>query len=229
MKVMNSMPKKLNIKPGDKFGYWSILTYPDYTVRPPRAWCRCKCGTVKNVSIHALSAGRTKSCGCRHNPPRVYVPKDYGINPGDKFGYWTVISQVGKCFICQCVCGNVHKVPATRLLSGRSLSCGCRRNEKKDMDNLQKGWSIMQKLRQSGTSPNYSSSRKTNKNSSTSITGVSLMKSGKYRAYIVIDRRQIYLGTFFDVEEAIIARKVAEEKYFRSREKIAKEIIKKCK
>ncbi|WP_196602234.1 hypothetical protein [Pectinatus frisingensis] len=220
------MPKKLDIKPGDTFGYWAVLTYPDYSMRPPRAWCRCKCGTIKNISIHALSAGRTKSCGCRHKLPKIYVPKDYGIKKGDTFGYWTILKQSGKYFICKCICGNIHKVAADRLLNGRSLSCGCQRNKKRDMDNLQKGWSIVKKLKQAGTNTSYTSLRKINKNSETKITGVSLMKNGKYRAYIVIDRRQIYLGSYLDIKEAIATRKAAEEKYFRPKEAVAKEILK---
>ena len=67
--------------------------------------------------------------------------------------------------------------------------------------------------------------RNTNKNSTTGHTGVSWSKSvGKYRAYITLDRRQIYLGSFDHIEDAIAARKVAEAKYFTDRQEMVDKI-----
>lgn len=53
----------------------------------------------------------------------------------------------------------------------------------------------------------------------------------KYRAYITVDRKQIHLGTFKKLEDAVKARRNAEEQYFSERqkrvEKIKKEVIQK--
>lgn len=55
-----------------------------------------------------------------------------------------------------------------------------------------------------------------NKNSTTGQKGVSYQKKlGTYRAYITINRKQIHLGSFATIEEAVKARKAAEEKYFK--------------
>jgi hypothetical protein len=52
------------------------------------------------------------------------------------------------------------------------------------------------------------------KNSSTGINGVALHKpTGKYRAYINIQRKQIHLGLFNTIEEAQTARKLADTQY----------------
>lgn len=55
---------------------------------------------------------------------------------GQKFGRWTVIEQAPKrpgitnaYWKCRCECGNTGEVPGTRLIKGKSLSCGCLRNE----------------------------------------------------------------------------------------------------
>lgn len=47
------------------------------------------------------------------------------------------------------------------------------------------------------------------------VTGVSFnKKSDKWEAYIGIDNKRIHLGKFNDFEDAVSARKEAEEKYF---------------
>lgn len=63
------------------------------------------------------------------------------------------------------------------------------------------------------------SREKVNKNSSTGITGVGIYRNKRtgeemYRAYITVKRRQIALGLYSDINDAIAARKAAEEKYF---------------
>ena len=51
------------------------------------------------------------------------------------------------------------------------------------------------------------------KNSTTKINGVSQRKDGSYRAYIMVNRKQIHLGVFSDLGDAIQARKDADIKY----------------
>lgn len=52
------------------------------------------------------------------------------------------------------------------------------------------------------------------KNNVTNYPGVSKNPSGKYRARITVNRKQIILGTFDTLDEAIQVRKKAEIKYF---------------
>lgn len=49
-------------------------------------------------------------------------------------------------------------------------------------------------------------------------------KSKSYRAYITVDRKQINLGTFGKLEDAVKARRNAEERYFSERQKRVNEI-----
>lgn len=51
-------------------------------------------------------------------------------------------------------------------------------------------------------------------NNSTGYVGVSKVKSGKYRAYIKKHGKQIPLGTYDPLEEAVEVRKEAERKYY---------------
>lgn len=56
---------------------------------------------------------------------------------------------------------------------------------------------------------------KTQKNNLSGTPGVSYRSNkGKWRAYIMIDRKQVNLGHYLNKQDAINARKVAERKYF---------------
>lgn len=121
----------------------------------------------------------------------------------DKINCWTVISTDAPPehryhILCRCVCGNEKWVSRSALRRGKSKSCGCQKH---------------------GLSVAYAGfGRRKNKNSRTGITGVSVWND-KYRAYITVDRKQIHLGTFKKLEDAVKARRNAEEQYFSERQK----------
>lgn len=53
------------------------------------------------------------------------------------------------------------------------------------------------------------------KNNKSGVVGVGWHKtSGKWAAYIAVDNKQIHLGLFDNFEDAVKARKEAEDKYF---------------
>jgi hypothetical protein len=51
----------MTITIGQQFGAWEVLSL-DATGR--RAGCRCRCGTVREVAVAALTDGTSRSCGC---------------------------------------------------------------------------------------------------------------------------------------------------------------------
>lgn len=64
------------------------------------------------------------------------------------------------------------------------------------------------------TQKNNSRNLALSKNNRTGVTGVSKTPNGKYRARIMVDRKEIRLGTFETLKEAAVARKNGETKYF---------------
>jgi len=69
---------------------------------------------------------------------------------GKRFGEWTVadglvVSHKGhKKVLCACSCGNRKMVPVSRLLSGRSNSCGCKRGGLDDLTGKKFGeWEVL--------------------------------------------------------------------------------------
>jgi hypothetical protein len=215
-------PKPIHI--GDHFGYWTVIGLDDgLPEHRYKALCRCVCGTVRWISRSRLRHGRAKSCGCKNHPL-----VDYGIHPGDKIGYWTILRQDRKYFICRCICGKERKVPVYRLMSGESLSCGCKKYQGRQEEikaAMKRGADLRDELSQSNLAVKYAGfGRQQNRNSTTGTTGVSKTRNGKYRAYIMVDRKQISLGTFADIEDAISARKEAEQRYFADRQEAADKI-----
>lgn len=51
------------------------------------------------------------------------------------------------------------------------------------------------------------------KSNTSGVTGVRVLPSGKYHAYIMVNRKQIALGSYDDINDAKAARQAAEVKY----------------
>lgn len=151
----------------------------------------------------------------------VYAHSD-SLLLGKTFGQLTVIERVnthGKAaYKCVCVCGQEIIVIGAQLLHGKTKSCGCLRKSiaRKNMETIKdKGYEIRKQMSVDGTNI-LTHSQKVSKNSTTGIKGVSqIKKTGKYRAYLYLKRKQISLGNFDTLREAQQARLDAEEKYYK--------------
>lgn len=84
--------------------------------------CVCECGTKTKVRAFALRNSSITSCGCIR---RLDIA-------GKKFGSLTAIaiSQTPRknnqtLWECLCECGKTTLVPASKLVSGHTSSCGC--------------------------------------------------------------------------------------------------------
>lgn len=131
-----------------------------------------------------------------------------------RFGMLTVTERVmidnRTHWKCKCDCGG-EKITKTNLLkSGSVKTCGCRGTFKKNQE---------KSLKKYYTNGTYISAlgndRAINSNNTSGYRGVSYRKErNKYRAYIKYQRKDIFLGNYDNIEDAIKARKCAEEKYF---------------
>lgn len=140
---------------------------------------------------------------------------------GTKFGDLEVLDFAGdkvlpcgtKEYLARCLCHKCGKETVTsynRLKSGGATMCvECSRK------NLQKGGKIVKDAAVAGSSVLSVQKRRLNINSATGYTGVSYHKKNKnYRAYIYFRRKQYNLGSYKKLEDAVKARKKAEEKIF---------------
>lgn len=130
--------------------------------------------------------------------PAFHVVKRHGENRG-VYSFWDCICKV---------CGNPCIIQQNRLHTYKS--CGCRLGlAQRDLYNRREVYAL------DGTLVNtLLENRKVNKNSTTGHKGVSRIADGKYRAYITLRRKQIHLGTYNTLDEAIQARQDGEDLYF---------------
>ena len=105
-------------------------------------------------------------------------------------------------WLCRCSCGRETKVTAAKLLSGNTLSCGCRKVKTLTENNRYiEGTELGRALQE-----NVKSSR-----SASGYTGVS-RKNGKWIAYINYKGNRYYLGSYEQLEQAVEARGRAKER-----------------
>ena len=91
----------------------------------------------------------------------------------------------------------------------------------------------MSSIHQAHLAPKYAGfGRKTNRNSTTGVPGVSLMPNSsksappRYRAQISVNGKQLHLGCFDNLEDAKRARQEAEQRYFKEKAQKAARIKK---
>lgn len=135
------MQKYKNIDISDTYGRWTVIEYAGkkgHKVKKDHWLCECSCEnhTKREVLGETLKNGRSKSCGCLQKESAKIVAEKLRtifLNPGDKFGHWTVKSFSGSSpykgstntYECECDCEwHTRKIiQASHLVSGATKSC----------------------------------------------------------------------------------------------------------
>ena len=191
-----------------------------------RYWkCKCDCGNEVSVIEGNLLRGTTRSCGCLEKELiSKRTEKNFTDITGNKYGKLTAISMFRKkdskginreYWKCKCDCGKETVVKGVALKSGNVKSCGCEIT-RAGKEYAKKGQEVLERdLRKEGTDLSKLSNIPTKQNRS-GVRGVSfLSKKNKYKAYIYFKGKYIELGTFDTLEKASVARRKAEDKYFK--------------
>lgn len=199
-------------------------------------YCDCDCGTKNKIVIgSALTSGAIRSCGCLHDEVasehfkksthgkkynKYDLDGEFGIgytNKGEEFYFdledydkiKDICWHMDKGYLIGRDIENQQDIRMHRLINEPSdyqvvdHINGCRYDNRK------------QNLR--NTSQKYNArNRKAPNNNTSGTMGVSYFKpQNRWKAYIIVDNKQIFLGYYDDIEEAIEARKNAEIKYFK--------------
>ena len=124
--------KKIELIPGEKYNYWTVLSLSDYISKKGERYynCKCNCGTIRDVKTCSLRNGQSKSCGCFVKETMSKL-KRIDIE-GLTFGKLTTIKRVANKnskhfnhWLCKCECGNEVIASTSALRSGKHKSCGC--------------------------------------------------------------------------------------------------------
>lgn len=129
--------KKQRLEVGQAFSRWTVIEslgtnkHHKYIAK-----CLCICGNVSVVTESALRGGHSKSCGCLFKEMRAEAIENIVSNlDGVKSGRLTAIKAVGtngksRMWECLCECGNTTQITSTALKTGRTLSCGCLKDQR---------------------------------------------------------------------------------------------------
>ena len=129
---------------------------------------------------------------------------------GQKFGRLTVLApaaNVGSrtAWLCRCDCGKKTVVRTYHLRSGHTKSCGCQNGDGGPRYAL--GLSYVD-----GTCVEMLAAKTVRKNNTSGVPGVDWWASkGRWRAAICFKGKRYYLGSYTRFEDAVKARKNAEE------------------
>lgn len=197
---------------GQKFGDLTVIRRIENSRSGASRWlCGCVCGADYEVLGTLLTNGKRTRCTSRAHG------KNYAFADitGQRFGRLTALYPSRRydksgsvIWRCRCDCGTETDISYNSLMYTKLKSCGC---QKKEHD---------QKLRTylthvDGTSVDMLKSKKIPADNTTGHKGVYLVR-GRYMAKIVFQKKQYYLGTYDRIEDAVTARKAAEEVLFDS-------------
>lgn len=223
------MAKRLDLV-GRRFGRLTVLSFYDVKNGKSRWLCKCDCGTEKIIIGTNLTrqVNPTRSCGCisteiilkqceLNKKYNTYdLSGEYGIgwtsNTNEEF-YFDLEDYDKIKDYCWRV-SNDGYIVTTGQKSLHSLIMDTENNQPIDHKMHNKKDNRKSQLRICTTQKN-NMNRSVSKNNTSGVTGVGWhKKNNKWEAKIKINKKLLYLGQFDKFEDAVKARKKAEEKYF---------------
>lgn len=195
---------------GQRFGRYTVIGPDGTATGGKRRWlCRCDCGKTGSVLESNLKSGHSSSCGCKKS-------RDLA---GCRVGRLTVLERSdqyasrGKRRVplwkCRCDCGAITYKATDTLTNPSQSMCGeCAGNyaaaKARAAAGYMDGTQLSRIINPSPASGNAAE-----------IRGVYFdPKSRKYRARLKLQGRMHNLGSFSTLEEAVSARRAAEEDIF---------------
>lgn len=180
--------------------------------------CLCDCGNQVVVRKASLISGCTKSCGCLRKYNTYDLSGEYGIgytSKGKEFYFDLEDYEKIKdyCWLSShdyiCTSINGKLVPIYRIvldIENESLLVDHRNHNK--ADNQKKNLRIV-------TYSQNNMNKSMQSNNTSGATGVVWYKAtNRWKAQIKINGKNMHLGYFTKFDDAVKARKQAEEKYF---------------
>lgn len=166
--------------------------------------CKCSCGNIVKASTAELLGEHKKSCGCLRTEHCKQMAKDI---TGQRFGQLTALNPTEKriggsvVWNCKCDCGKLCEASYNELKAGNQRSCGCLRNILQPPPAFQ--WESM-------TEEIYRQ-RRVRSDNTTGYTGVQKTRNGNWHAFITVNKQTYHLGTYSEIQQAVLARRKAEE------------------
>lgn len=213
------MPKKIEMT-GKRLGRLIVIEEAKRDRWGKVLWtCICDCGNIKVFNGCSLRQGDVKSCGCLHNDLLADISRIHGMHGSPEYISWANMIQ-------RCTNKNNPKFP---YYGGRGISvCKEWRNSfatfYQDMGPKPKGLTIERKNNELGYFKKnciwanrtiQARNRQLFKNNKVKLKGIHWDKRDKkYIVQIGANGKQYNLGYFNTIQQAVIARRQAEQDYW---------------
>lgn len=206
-----------------KFGKLTVIKYLGNDKHKKALWlCKCDCGNETVVESSRLRKGHTKSCGCYRNESAFIKSTTHGKSKSRLYKIW--YAMVNRCYnpssesyksygargikICDCI-------PDFITFYQWSVNNGYSDELTIERKNVNDNYCICQNNIKWAGKVEQARNTRIHKSNTSGQRGIGFHKaSGKFRARICVENKQIHLGTFDTLEEATAARKTAEFKYW---------------
>ena len=217
---------------GNKFGRLTVIeraedrfTCSGYKII---CWkCKCECQNITIVEGKKLKSGHTRSCGCLQKEntskrKKKYNTYDLSNNIGigytnSKIPFYFDREDYNKiCYFCWNIDDNGYLFThnGDKIIRLHQMILKVDENRVVDHKNGNKSDNRKENLRVASLSQN-SQNHKLYKNNKSGVSGVRFNKDrNKWEASITYHKKAIFLGRFMDFNEAVNARKRAEDIYF---------------
>ncbi len=195
---------------GQRYGSLTVIELMPSEPGKHRMWrCKCDCGGETVSSTYRLTTGLTSHCGCRKIRDLT----------GQRFGKLTVLGLSDKraprgkrtviLWECLCDCGEItYKATDTLKNDDVNMCSNCAGAYNASHARKSAGFT-------DGTQLSKLRDMKPAANNPSGVRGVQFHKqSNKWRARIKFKGKEIGLGYYHDFQDAVDARKKAEEEYY---------------
>ena len=232
------MAKRLEVKTGDRYGKLTVIKEVSPRITPSgrkqrMVLVQCSCGSEPfEVALSSLRNGNTKSCGCYNKDKLKETHKKYNTYDLETYEYGVGYTTKGEEFyfdledydLIKDYCWHINRRGYV-VTNDNKTSKQTQVKMHRLVMNAEDGMVIdhiyhcktdnrKSQLRICAQADNCKNAS-VYKNNNSGVTGVIWYKqTSKWRANISVDGKRIYLGYFSTKEDAIQARKEAEEKYF---------------
>ena len=196
---------------GKRFGKLIVVAQAESKSGQRRWICQCDCGGTNIVTTGNLNSGHTTNCGCKKSPDLT----------GQVFGKLTVIGRSDKrnprgkrttpMWECRCECGNItYKATDTLTNPDESMCQECKGRIGAEIARKSAGFV-------DGTQISRIKNMTLIATNTSGCRGVYYDKrTNKYRARLKFKGKIMNFGSYTNFEDAVKARKAAEQEYFGS-------------
>lgn len=195
---------------GQRFGMLVVIAQAESTEKGQRRWvCQCDCGNRTIVLGTNLKKGMTTSCGCKKTKDLTgqHIGKLTVLGRSDHYG--SRGKRQTRLWECRCDCGAItYKATDTLTNDNVSMCRACAAKYATDKARANAGFLEGTQLAKLIISPG----------SADNLSGVRGVyydpKTGRYTARIKFKGKSHYLGSFYNLEDAVKARQKGEEELF---------------